>query len=178
MILIMSMELQALFDDGLAKSLGEGETLFFSGGPVLLMHLVAEGQIDLVRYSKSGTRILLFEAGPGKILAEASAYSAFYHCDGTAAINSRILSIPVATFRERLDFNAKLAGLWAAQLAHGLQSARMNSAIKSMKTVEERLNAWLADGMALPPKGQLQILAQSLGVSREALYREMSKRRE
>ncbi len=142
------------------------------------MYLVTKGQIDLVRYTQSGARILLFEARVGKILAEASAYSDAYHCDGVAAVQSRVLSIPVASFRERLDQNVELAHMWAAQLAHGLQAARMNSAIKSIKTVGERLDAWLAGGTALPAKGQWQLLAQSLGVSREALYREMSKRRD
>jgi CRP-like cAMP-binding protein len=177
MITIMSDELQTLFKGGMLKAHAGGETLFLSGESVRLMFFVTRGQVDLVRYSRSGARILLFGAGAGQILAEASAYSMNYHCDGTAAVDSQVLSIPVATFRERLDQNAELASLWAARLARGLQGARMNSAIKSMKTVEERLDAWLADGSALPPKGQWQTLAQSLGVSREAIYREMSRRR-
>lgn len=177
MITIMSGELHAVFESGLAKSVVEDETLFFSGEPVRSMHLVTSGQIDLVRYTQSGARILLFEAGPGRILAEASAYSNTYHCDGIAAVQSEVLSIPVTVFRRKLDEDVVLARLWAAQLAHGLQGARMTSAIKSMKTVGERLDVWLADGRALPPKGQWQLLAEKLGVSREALYREMSKRR-
>ena len=178
MITIMSEELEAIFEGGFAKALSKGETLFFSGKSVHSMYLVCEGQIDLVRHTLSGSRILLLEARVGEILAEASAYSKIYHCDGIAAVSSRVLSVRAATFREKLDQNVSLSRLWAAQLAHGLQSARMNSAIKSMKTVGERLDAWLAGGTALPPKGQWQNLAQSLGVSREALYREMAMRRE
>jgi len=178
MIMIMSEEIQVVFDGGWVKALSAGETLFLSGDPVHSMCLVIEGQIDLVRHTNSGNRILLFEARVGEILAEASAYSQIYHCDGIAAVNSRVSSIPLATFLEKLDQHVLLARLWAAQLARGLQGARMSSAIKSMKSVGERLDAWLAGGTALPPKGHWQILAQSLGVSREALYRELAKRRE
>lgn len=37
-------------------------------------------------------------ARSGQVLAEASAYSDVYHCDGTAAESSRLRAIPVATF--------------------------------------------------------------------------------
>ncbi len=38
------------------------------------MFLVQSGQIDLVRISPSGTRLILNRANAGAILAEASAY--------------------------------------------------------------------------------------------------------
>jgi CRP/FNR family transcriptional regulator, dissimilatory nitrate respiration regulator len=177
MIATMSNELHAFFYDGSAKSLGKNETLFFTGGSVQSMYFVSQGQVDLVRHTQSGTRILLFWAGEGKVLAEASAYSETYHCDGTASEPSQVLAIPVTTFRARLDQDTRLASLWAAQLARGLQAARMNSAIKTMRTVDERLDAWLDDGRAIPNKGEWQLLAQALGVTREALYRAMAKRR-
>jgi hypothetical protein len=49
----------------------------------------------------------------------------------------------------------------------------------SLKTVAERLDAWLAlhdDG--LPPKGQRLRVASEIGVTPEALYRELARRRE
>ncbi|MEC7667561.1 MAG: hypothetical protein VXZ18_01615 [Pseudomonadota bacterium] len=63
-------------------------------------------------------------------------------------------------------------------MARTLQKSRMQSEIRTLKTVAERLDAWLVDNPALPPKGQLQDLAHILGVSREALYRELAKRRQ
>jgi CRP-like cAMP-binding protein len=176
MIAIMSADLFPLFDGGSSRSLAKDETLFLTVAPVRSMFLVTEGQVDLIRHTQTGLRILLYRAGPGAVLAEASAYSDVYHCDGIAAGPAQVRSIALATFRARLDENLGLASAWAARLAHGLQGARMNAAIRSMRTVEERLDAWLAGGKALPPKGQLQNLAEALGVSREALYRELSKR--
>lgn len=177
MITIMSSDLSSLFDGGLDRALSREETLFLTGGPVQSMYLVLEGEVDLVRYTATGLRILLHRAGPGSVLAEASAYSDVYHCDGNAAEAARVRSVPVAQFRARLDGNLDLARVWAARLAHGLQGARMHAAIRSMRTVDERLEAWLAGGRPLPPRGQWQSLADTLGVTREALYRELSKRR-
>ncbi|MDZ7573817.1 MAG: Crp/Fnr family transcriptional regulator [Pseudotabrizicola sp.] len=177
MIPIMSVELFPLFDGGRTRSLGKDKTLFHTGEPVRSMFLVLQGEVDLIRHTPSGLRVLLFRASTGSVLAEASAYSDVYHCDGVAVGPAQVRFVSVASFRTRLDASAGLASAWAARLAHGLQGARMNAAIRTMRTVDERLDAWLAGGKALPPKGQWQTLADALGVTREALYRELSKRR-
>ncbi len=177
MIQIMSSAFHGLFHDGSTNLLAKGETLFHSGEPVRSLYLVIDGQVDLIRHSESGTRMVLFRAGPGRILAEASAYSKTYHCDSTAAQPSRLLSVPVTVFRDRLDSDIGLASAWAERLAHALQTARLNAEIRTLRTVAERLDAWQAGHKPLPPKGQWQDLAQTLGVTREALYRELSKRR-
>ena len=177
MIAIMSVAFFPLFDSGLDRSLSKDETLFLTGAPVQSMYLVIDGTVDLVRHTANGLRTRLHRAGPGSVLAEASAYSDVYHCDGMVTEAASVRSVPVPLFRARLDGNLDLARVWAAQLAHGLQGARMNAAIRSMRTVEERLDAWLAGGRSLPPRGEWQGLADTLGVTREALYRELSKRR-
>lgn len=177
MIAIMSVDLFHLFEGGPSRSLANAETLFLTGAPVRSMFLVTEGEVDLVRHTETGLRVLWHRAGPGAVLAEASAYSESYHCDGAAVGPALLRSVPLVLFRARLDGDLALASVWAARLAHGLQGARMNAAIRSMRTVEERLEAWLAGGKNLPPKGQWQSLAEALGVTREALYRALSKRR-
>lgn len=177
MIMIMSDALSTLFESGRDHSLEAGKTLFRSGDPVRFMYLVTAGRIDLVRHKKNGTPLILNRAGPGDILAEASAYSDIYHCNGEARSRSRMVSLPLAEFHEKLHDAPTLAGRWAAQLSRELQKARMQAEIRSLKTVAERLEAWLGDDATLPPKGQIQDLAYVLGVSREALYRELARRR-
>ena len=173
----MCATLSSVFDGAPVRSLGKDEALFLTGAPVTAMYLVVTGALDLLRHTQSGTRLLLFRGQGGAILAEASAYSDAYHCDGVAAGPAQVRVISRALFRSRLDSDPGLAAEWAARLAHGLQAARMNAAIRTMRTVEERLDAWLAGGQNVPPKGQLQALAESLGVSREALYRELARRK-
>ena len=177
MIMIMSDTLNDLFIGSPTVTAKAGGILFHSGDSVTTMFLVQSGQIDLVRFSPSGTRLILHSASAGTILAEASAYSSTYHCDGQASTDVTAKAMPVSDFRDRLHASEHLAHLWAAQLASTLQKARMQSEIRTLKTVAERLDAWMIDNPELPPKGKQQDLANILGVTREALYRELAKRR-
>lgn len=178
MIIIMSSVVSRLFEAEQIVPLEAGKTAFRTGDRVLSMYLVVEGGVDLVRYTESGTSLILNRVGPGNVLAEASAYSAQYHCDGLASTKTQLRSLPVSQFLEGLHSSSDVARAWAAQLARELQNARMQSEIRSLKTVAERLDAWLGLRNALPPRGKIQDLARVLGVSREALYRELARRRE
>lgn len=177
MITIMPIDIADVFANGRPIMLEAGQTMFRTADPVRSMFYVMSGELDLVRHTRTGTPLVLNRAVSGFVLAEASAYSQVYHCDCVARDPSSLRSLPVAEFHEVLRSSPDLAGLWAAQLAVSLQKARMLSEIRSLKTVSQRLDAWLTDNGNLPPKGQIQHLAHMLGVSREALYRELAKRR-
>ncbi len=177
MIAIMSDVFAALFEGGSEISLNTNETLFCTADRVRFMYLVTKGKIDLVRHTKAGARMILQRAVAGQVLAEGSAYSKSYHCDGTASEASKIRRISVAVFRERIEASPAISTVWSASLALALQKARMNAEIRTLRTVAERLDAWAEGERSLPPKGRWQELAQILGVSPEALYRELAKRR-
>lgn len=177
MIAIMFREIIEIFDNGRRVDLEPGQTIFRTSDPVHSMYCVVAGELDLVRHTLSGTPLVLNRAVCGFVLAEASAYSKAYHCDCVARDRSTLRCLSVAEFHDVLRGSSDLAGLWAAQLAATLQKARMLSEIRALKTVSERLDAWLTDNRDLPPKGQIQHVAHMLGVSREALYRELAKRR-
>lgn len=177
MIIIMFSVVSQLFETEQTVQLEAGKTVFRTGDRVLSMYLVVEGRVDLVRYTASGTSLILNRVSSGNVLAEASAYSEQYHCDGLASMKTQLRSLPVTQFLERLHSSADVARTWAAQLARELQNARMQSEVRSLKTVAERLDAWLGLRNALPPRGEIQDLARVLGVSREALYRELARRR-
>ncbi len=53
----------------------------------------------------------------------------------------------------------------------------MRSEIVALKTVAQRLDAWLTWHDAIPPKGECRALAFEIAVSPEALYRELGKRK-
>lgn len=177
MISIMSYDFANMFLGGSMVECPKGQPLFRAGEAVGSMFLVVDGNVDLIRYTASGSRLTLARAGPGDVLAEASAYSETYHCDGMAVRPSRLRAIPVEAFCQKLDGDAILAGRWARSLARTLQQARTNSEIRALRRVSERLDAWIDIHGHLPSKGEWQVLATTLGVSREALYRELSKRR-
>lgn len=177
MIAIMSTSLDGLFSGSVVRTLSAGESLFLAGDEVAFVYRVRSGRIALNRTTPQGTALLLQTARGGDVLAEASAYSATYHCDATALEPAAVEAVSRAEFTRVLSSDRELAEAWERRLAHAVQDARMKSEIRTLRTVAERLDAWLsANGGALPPKGHWQELASELGVSREALYRELARR--
>jgi CRP-like cAMP-binding protein len=177
MIKIMSETTAALFQGGRQVDLDRGDVLFRTGDAVLSMFFVTTGRVDLIRHGPDGQRMILHRGRPGEVMAEASAYSDRYHCDAVAVSEAGLTAIPVDEFQGMLASDPDLARVWAAGLARALQRARTSAEIRTLRTVSARLDAWLEGGRALPDRGQWQDLAEEIGVSREALYRELAKRR-
>lgn len=159
------------------RSFGAGEYLFHLGEPVAALFVVLEGEIHLVRHQEHGGAIVLQQAGPGDVLAEASLFSDCYHCDAIARTSATVRSSPKRELLSRLRTEPEFAEAWAAHLAREIQSTRFRSEILSLTKVALRLDAWLAWHGKLPPKGEWVQLAHQIGVSPEALYREIAKRR-
>ncbi|WP_319005673.1 Crp/Fnr family transcriptional regulator [Pararhizobium sp. BT-229] len=114
----------------------------------------------------------------GHILAEASVYSENYHCDAVSVSPVTVSIVPVAEIKRLLATDIAFATLWSAHLARELQATRKRAEIVSLRTVKARLDAWLAwNEGGFPPKGAWKQLADDIGVSPEALYREVARRR-
>lgn len=111
-------------------------------------------------------------------MAEASVYSNHYHCDAQVVEPTQLAVLAKSTFLAALDKEPGLARAWSCLLANSVQAARMRAEIRSLSTVASRLEAWLEQGNVLPQKGHWQSLAAELSVSREALYRELARRRD
>lgn len=173
----MSNALETLFVGSRSIHLAAGGVLFRSASPVSEMFLVISGQIHLCRHTVHGAEMVLQRATSGMVVAEASAYSDSYHCDAIAATDSIALTLPRPIFLSAIASNPVLSATWAAALACGLQAARFRSEIRSLPKVADRLDAWFGEGNHLPEKGQWQNVANELGITREALYRELARRR-
>ncbi len=157
---------------------GSGEFLFRKGDDVLSLHLIEEGEVHLVRHQVDGFALTLQRAGAGAILAEASLFSEFYHCDAVAVKSARTHLVRKLTIRDEIARDASFAEAWSAFLAREVQSTRLRAEILSLRTVAERLDAWIASTEGcLPVKGEWKTIAAEIGTSPEALYRELSKRR-
>jgi CRP-like cAMP-binding protein len=125
-----------------------------------------------------GFQLTLQRAGPASVLAEASMFADRYHCDALAAEDSSLLAVPIATARAALESDAALASVLARHLAGEVQRTRSRAEILSIKSAADRIDAWLAlNGEALPPKGRWNQVASEIGISPEALYRELALRR-
>ena len=177
MIVIMSRELDSLFKGlpGRKCAFDAGSTVFALGDPVKLVHFVREGAINLERRQEDGAALILQRACPGSILAEASVYSDRYHCDARAEVDSVTWTVARKDLRRRLEEVPGAGLIWARHLATEVQRARLHAEILSLKTVKGRLSAWMTWNGELPEKGQWRRLADEIGVSAEALYRELAK---
>ena len=163
---------------GPARQMQKGTLLFARGDTVDTMFFVASGRVDLTRYHTNGNSIVLQSASGPSVLAEASLYADTYHCDAYLAEQSAIQHVSKMWFTSLLSGDPQLAGLWARHLAGEVQSARHQCEILSCKTVAERLDAFLVlEDHILPPRGRWKDIADRIGVSREALYRELARRR-
>lgn len=155
----------------------KGSYLFHRGDLIQSIFIIRDGRVDLTRFQEGGRVLVLQRAGANTFIAEASVYSENYHCDAVVMETSVIQEYSRHAFLKKLSENSKAAELWASHLAKEVQSARYRSEILTGKTVSERLNGWMTwKGDVLPPKGQWKSVAEQIGVSPEALYRELAKR--
>lgn len=160
------------------RKLVQGTHLFYQGDRVKTVFVVENGLVELTRHQIDGASIVLQRASSKTVLAEASVYSDNYHCDAVVALSASIYELPKGAFLKRLREDDIFSDLWAAHLAREVQNARYRSEILSRKTVAARLDGWLAwQGNKLPEKGQWRGIAAQIGISPEALYRELAKRR-
>lgn len=160
-----------------SKTLGANSILFQQSDAVHVLYIVRSGAIHLVRHQSDGVAAVLQRAMPGKILAEASVYFDRYHCDAIAVSAATVSVVSVGDVIRLLESDLVFANLWSGYLARELQATRKRAEIMALRTVRARLDAWIAwnDG-ALPSKGAWRHLADEIGVSAEALYREFARR--
>lgn len=161
---------------GRRRTYQEGAVLFRAGDPVQSIHFVIQGQVHLVRTRENGAPLILQRALPEGILAEASLHSEAYHCDAVAFEDSETWSVSCETVRQKLAHDLNFSTAWVCHLAHEVQRVRMQSEILSIKTVKGRLDAWVSWHGSLPEKGRWSAVAREIGVSPEALYRELALR--
>jgi len=160
------------------RKLTQGAWLFHQGDSVRMVYFVIAGCVELVRHTHEGKPAILQRAGSGTMLAEASVFSDLYHCDAIATQTSQIAEMPRSEFLQRTISDPAFASSWMEHLARQIQSARLRSEILTLKTVAQRLDAWLAfNDNKLPRRGERSNLAKQIGVSPEALYRELAQRK-
>ncbi|MCC1492810.1 Crp/Fnr family transcriptional regulator [Cognatishimia sp. F0-27] len=173
----MERFLDVLFEDGSVLQKEPDTYLFHAGDPVRFVHLVEDGAVHLERTQIIGQVMCFQRARHGDVLAEASIYAEAYHCDARIVEPTRLRRLCVDRLVKRLETVPELTRAWQARLARTVQTTRLLAEIRGLKTVAQRLDAWLDQNGALPSKGQWQDLAQVLAVSPEALYREIARRR-
>ena len=175
MIAIMS-EWRSFFDDAQIRHLAPGEVLFRREEPVRLMHVIRAGTVALERPLADGTALTLHVARDGSILAEASLFADAYHCDAVARDAARIASVTRSDFLAGLEGNPGAALDLLRDASREVHAARARIEIIRLRRVADRLDAWL-ELNGEPTPGEWVRVADAIGVTPPALYRELAKRR-
>lgn len=119
--------------------------------------------------------MVLQRARAGELLAEASLFASRYHCDAVSDQGARLARIAKARIMQVQREDAAWWSGLAAHLAGEVQRARGRAELLALRTVRERLDAWRALYGELPPRGRWVEVAQEIGVSPEAMYRELAR---
>lgn len=152
--------------------------VFDRDAEVSSLFVVKSGLVHLVRFREDGGMVVLQRAIAGGILAEASVLSEHYHCAAIAMQASVLKVYPRRSVQKMLVTSPEAALEYARFLAGEMRIARKRAEILALKTVAERLTAWLTwNHGLLPERGAWHHVADEIGISKEALYRELSKRR-
>lgn len=175
MIYIMS-NWRHIFNDAPTKTFVQGAAVFRREDCVRSMYLVRSGTIALERPLTDGTALTLSVATVGMALAEASLFATTYHCDAVARTKSKIAIMSRTAFRSALRECPDVALSLIETYTKEVQSQRARIEILRLRRVSDRLDAWL-DLHDEPPIGEWIKVAEQIGVSPPALYRELARRR-
>ena len=176
MIAIMSTDFDLADLGASLRSIEAGTNVFRRDDTVRAVHQVASGQVRLTRHVADGRTLILQRAGPGELLAEASLFADRYHCDAVAEGAVQLLTLDREMLRVRLAERPDILMALTGRFAREIQRLRARLELAGLVRVADRLDAWLAlhgDREGRPWRD----VAIEIGVSPEALYRELGRRR-
>src|SRR6185437_8823815 len=161
------------------RKLKAGEALFRLGDKTAGLAEVIAGRVRLTRVDRSGREVILYVAGPGETLAEASLFSLAYHCDAIASTDALVRIYPKPAVLSAFDKDPKAAQAFSATLARQVMGLRTRIEQRNIRSARERVRHFLAvnadaDGRTVNLRGTLKDLAAELGLTHEALYRTLA----
>ena len=160
------------------RNLKAGEALFRLGDSSEGFYQVVKGRVRLSRLDRSGHEVILYVAGAGETIAEASLYSPTYHCDAIAGTDAQVLLYPKRAVLAAFAKDDKAARAFTAMLARQVMDLRTRIEQRNIRSARERVRHFLAlsagaDGR-VELRGTLKDLAAELGLTHEALYRTLA----
>jgi CRP-like cAMP-binding protein len=162
------------------RVLEPGETLFRTGQRTMGPFLVLSGKVRLARVDRSGRETVLFTAGGGEMIAEASLFSPVYHCDAIASTAAKVCLYPKDAVLAELKQNPEATKAFMTRLARQVMDLRTRMELQNIHSARDRVQHYLAlnvgpDGVTVTLEGTLKELAAELGLTHEALYRTLAR---
>jgi CRP-like cAMP-binding protein len=161
------------------RTLQAGQTLFRMGSRTRGLYELVNGNVRLVRVDSTGREAVLFVASPGDTLAEASLFSARYHCDAIASTGAIVRLYPKLAILAEFERDPKAAQAFMAMLARQVMSLRARLQLLNIRSARDRVRDYIVlnagpDGQTVSLSGTLKDLAADLGLTHEALYRTLA----
>jgi CRP-like cAMP-binding protein len=161
------------------RKLKAGEALFRLGDKTAGLYEVVAGRVRLARLDRDGHETILYVAGAGETIAEASLFSSVYHCDAVASSEARVKLYPKAAVLAAFANDRKAGEAFGAALARQVMSLRTRLAQRNIRSARERVRHYLAlkagaDGRTIALSGALKDIAAELGLTHEAFYRTLA----
>lgn len=114
----------------------------------------------------------------GELFAEASIFSAHYHCDALALRDCEVLVYPKAELVRSLKESKDDLWAFAAELAHQVQGLRTRLELRQIRSAPKRVLQALRLQSAVngvwKREGTLKHFAEEIGLTHEALYRALA----
>lgn len=152
-----------------------GVALFRQGDDPPGLPFLADGGVNLVRWTETGRTVRIHFARSGEIFAEASLFAEACHCDAVAATPSVVRLLPKHNVLDAFSRDLDLAQAFAAHLAGSLVRARRLLELRAITPLTARVRARLeelADATgAVPERTSLISIATDLDVTPPTLYR-------
>lgn len=157
-------------------SFGRHNPVFVSGSPIERMIYLVRGSVQVQILRPDGYQQIVERYGPGTFVAPHSMFGESYLFSAEATTLVDAIEYPIASFRPLLE-NSELRRAWDTVLYNRVISNMRRLEVLGYSTVAERLDAWIRLYGEVPGKGEYTSVANEINVSREALYREISRRR-
>ena len=157
-----------------------GAAVFRQGDAALAVFIVEKGRVRLVRMLTDGSALILHVAQAGESFAEASLSAVHYHCDAIAETDAAVLALPKADLLAALTNDPGGCLALALTLAAQVRDLRTRLELRNIRSASERVLAWLRlHARGNPPHVATDrswtLIADELGLTREALYRTLAK---
>ncbi|XWN33065.1 MAG: Crp/Fnr family transcriptional regulator [Devosia sp.] len=175
MIAIMLEQLSELFDNAAERQYPRGSHVFSRGAEVSHMYLVRVGHVCLTRVLPDGTKLILHRASEGSLVADASLFADVYHCDAICETDVRAAFLPCKLLTAALCQN-DLVLPCLQNVAKEVQALRTRIEVMRLRRLRDRLIAYL-DLFDPPETGKWVEVADWIGVTPAALYRELARMR-
>jgi CRP-like cAMP-binding protein len=183
-----AVDLAAIADIILVKSLDKGDYLFREGAPSQGFYLVQKGAINVHRVSPTGKEQIIHVFRPGESFAEAAlATASGYPADARALESSQVLLVEKSGFVALLKRQPELALRMLGSMSLHLRTLIAQIEDLTLKDVETRLANWLIkrcpDPRSPKPvpielKTTKRVLAAELGTVSETFSRTLAKFRQ